>query len=137
MTQSGSGSTGALNLRGIAYFFATATQRAGAMVSLVELSTAALLPPARRPAEMPCEGTGHGAALGDEGKAVGCVPPTALLFVEPRSLYIRAKRSSPPSAGELTAEIDERNGDQTASRPPLPAALVRRTHAKLFHCAGR
>jgi hypothetical protein len=25
-------------------------------------------------------GMGHGAVLGDEGKAVGCVPPTALLF---------------------------------------------------------
>jgi hypothetical protein len=25
-------------------------------------------------------GMGHGAVLGDEGKAVGCVSPTALLF---------------------------------------------------------
>jgi len=30
--------TGALNLRGIAYFFATSNQRAGAMLSLVGLA---------------------------------------------------------------------------------------------------
>jgi hypothetical protein len=28
---------------------------------------------------MPCEVRGHGKGRGDEGKAVGCVPPTALL----------------------------------------------------------
>jgi hypothetical protein len=28
-----------------------------------------------------CVGMGHGTVLGDEGKAVGCVPPTALLSV--------------------------------------------------------
>ena len=38
--------------------------------------------------------------MGDEGKAVGCVPPTALLFVEPRPAYIRHRRSPPTWSAE-------------------------------------
>ena len=36
-------------------------------------------------------GMGHGAVLGDEGKAVGCVPPTALLCLA--ASYIATNQS--------------------------------------------
>ena len=40
-------------------------------------------PPVRQPARCREHGT-----YGGQGKAVGCVPPTALLFVESRSFFI-------------------------------------------------
>ena len=44
----------------------------------------------REPCRSCVRDRGHGTVLGDEGKAVGCVPPTALLFV---GLDVRSRRS--------------------------------------------
>jgi hypothetical protein len=48
---------------------------------------------------MPCEVTGVRRGLGDEGKAVGCITPTALLFVEPRPAYVRLLHLRPLLGG--------------------------------------
>jgi len=41
----------------------------------------------------------------DEGKAVGCVSPTALLFVEPRPAYIRHEHTLRNQVTRPTAEM--------------------------------
>ena len=56
---------------------------------------------------------------GDEGKAVGCVPPTALLFVEPRPAFIRHRHGPPPSG-----DAPDRKNYETSEGPDriTPAA---------------
>ena len=72
-----------INLRLSATKLALFIGRTGSSICLARGEGASLQLPVRQPARCREHGT-----YGGQGKAVGCVPPAALLFVESRSFFI-------------------------------------------------